>query len=103
MKIEFIELVPTIKLAHDAKHPDLLAYSSVKLADKHNRQLIINGFTVRKSKRNEKPYLVPPSKSLGLGKGFFRYTEIDKSLWAEIEKEIVNAYEYAKIPIVEDS
>jgi hypothetical protein len=100
MKINFKELIFKIKLADDKGYPDLLAYASLKLLDDHERHLTYNGFTIRKSQFNGKPYLMPPSKRTG--KGFFKFLLAEKSLWKEIEKVAVEQYEFESIPIVEE-
>lgn len=102
MKITFNKMDPTIKKVEDSRSLDLLAYVSLKLTEEHERHLTINGFTIRKSQHNGKPYLVPPSRSLGYGKGFFKYTLIEESLWKEIEREILKEYNYSTIPIIND-
>jgi hypothetical protein len=98
MEIKFIELKPTIKIATNKNNPDLLAYVSLKLIDKHERYFTINGFTIRKSKYNNDPYLLPPSKKSG--NTFFKFTLIERSLWKEIEKEIIGEYEKETIPVI---
>lgn len=100
MKINFKELVFKIKLVDDKEHPDLLAYASLKLLDEHERHLTYNGFTIRKSKFNDKPYLAPPSKRTG--SGFFKFLLAEKSLWKEIEREAVNQFEIDSIPIINE-
>jgi len=99
MNIIFNKIVPTIKLAQDDKMVDLLAYVSIKLLDEKERHITINGFTIRKSKFDSKPYLVPPSKSIG--KGFFKFCLTEKSLWKELEKDILNVYDYESIPVID--
>jgi hypothetical protein len=100
MEINFRQLKPTIKLADDSSRPDLLAYASITLIDEHERHLTINGFTVRKSQYDGKPYLMPPSKSTG--RGFYKFILAERSLWKEIEKEAIKEYEHEIIPIVEE-
>ena len=100
MKINFKELTFKIKLANDNEYPDLLAYASLKLLDEHERHLTYNGFTIRKSKFDSKPYLMPPSKRTG--NGFFKFLLAEKSLWKEIEKAAVEQYDFDSIPIVEE-
>ena len=102
MKIDIKEIQPTVKLLNDKKYPDLLAYASLKFIDEHERHFTVNGFTIRKSKFNDKPYLVPPSKSMGSSKGFFKFVLAENSLWREIEKEVIKQYDYATIPVHND-
>lgn len=102
MKINFNKIDFTIKKTEDVRSPDLLAYVSLKLTEEHERSFTINGFTIRKSKHNGKPYLVPPSRSLGPGRGFFKYTLVEESLWKELEKEILEKYDRSTIPIIND-
>ncbi len=98
MKISIKALEFTTKLVEDKKKPDLLAYMSLKFIDEHERHFTVNGFTIRKSKFDSKPYLAGPSKSAG-GR-FFKFILAEKSLWKEIEKEAVREYEEATIPVI---
>lgn len=100
MNIIFKELIVTIKLANNNKISDILAYSSIKLIDEHERFITINGFTVRKSKFDNRPYLLAPSRSMG--NKFFKFFLAEESLWKEIEKEIIKKYEYESIPIIDE-
>ncbi len=100
MKINFNEIKLTIKLVSDNKYPDLLAYASLKFIDEHGRHFTVNGFTIRKSKYNGKPYLTLPSKRMA--NGFFKFTLIENSLWKEIEKEALSQYEQETIPVIEE-
>ena len=100
MKISINELKFTIKLVTDNKRPDLLAYASLKFIDKHERHFTCNGFTIRKSKYDGKPYLALPSKRTE--KGFYKYNLVENSLWKEIEKEAIAQYEKETIPVVEE-
>jgi len=100
MKMNINEIKFTIKLVEDNKHPDLLAYVSMRFIDEHERYFTFNGFTIRKSKFDGKPYLVPPSKRTA--NGFFKFVLAERSLWKEIEKEAIKEYDYATIPIVEE-
>ena len=100
MEIKFRQLKPRIKLADDSSRPDLLAYASITLIDEHERHLTINGFTIRKSKYDGKPYLMPPSKSTG--RGFYKFILTEHSLWKEIEKEVIKGYDDKMIPVVEE-
>jgi len=60
---------------------------------------MISGFTIRKSKYEEgHPYVMPPSKPWK-GK-FFKFTLMDSSLKKEIDKAILEAYQYEGIPIL---
>jgi len=100
MKINILQLDFTIKPIEDTNKPDMLAHVSLKFTDEHERHFTVNGFTIRVSKLNQKPYLVPPSKSMGMGRGFFKYTIIDSSLWKEIERDILKEYDYSTIPVI---
>ena len=100
MEINFKEIKFKTKLANDKERPDLLAYIWLTLIDGHGRSLTIGGFTLRKSKFNGKPYLVPPSKSTPVG--FYKFVLIERTLWREIEKEAISQYDYEIIPIIEE-
>jgi len=100
MKINIKKVKFNIKLAVDKERPDLLAYTSLIFAEENKRYFAISGFTIRKSKFNGKPYLAPPSRRTK--NGFFVYTLFEKTLWREIEKEVIKQYEYETIPIIEE-
>jgi len=100
MKITIKEINFTIKLVDDNRYPDLLAYASIRFVDEHERHFTFNGFTIRKSKFNGKPYLAPPTKRME--KGFFKFALAERSLWKEIEKEMIAQYENELIPIIEE-
>ena len=100
MKINFQEFKWTIKLTERKESPDLLAYASLNLIEEHGRHLTINGFTIRKSKFNNKPYLADPSKRTQ--KGFFKFVLFRGSLRKEFAEEAVEAYENETIPIIEE-
>lgn len=101
MKIDFNEIRPKIIITEDKKRSDLLAYVSLSLIEEHGRWLSINGFTIRTSKHNGKPYLTLPSKSTAPGR-FYKFVMSEKSLMKEIEKEVLKEYEKETIPVVED-
>jgi len=100
MKINIKELKFKIKLLTDKERPALLAYASLTFIEEHERHFTFNGFTIRKSKYDSKPYLAPPTKSTG--KGFYKFTLVERSLWKEIEKAVIEEFEKAGIPIVEE-
>ena len=100
MKLTINRLEFKIKLTRDNKYQDLLAYASLKFIDEHERHFTVNGFTIRKSKFDGKPYLALPSKRTG--KTFFKFALVERSLWKEIEKEAISQYKYETIPIIEE-
>ncbi len=82
---------------------NVLANASIILTDEHQRKITISGFNIRKSKYNNgKPYLELPNISRGMGKGFFRFMNIEKSLKDEIEKEVLQEYKLQGIPVIDD-
>jgi len=96
-----------INIPIDNKMPDVLAYVCLKFMDSKDRPLILNGSTLRKSKYNNAPYLVPASRSKGMGKGFYKFIFCDdKDQWKEIEDEAVQKYNkiysYDQIPIIQE-
>jgi len=97
MKINIKELKFTIKLVNDNKRPDLLAYASLIFVDEHERHFVCNGFTIRTSQYDGKPYLVPPSKRTE--KGFYKFNLVERSLWKQIEREAIKQYDYETIPV----
>ena len=82
MEINIQEIKLKINPVQDSKHPDLLAEVFITFLDEHSRYFSCNGFALRKSKYNSKPYLVPPSKKSG--NGYYKFNLVDKSLWKEI-------------------
>jgi len=100
MKISIQELSFKITLNDKPEYPDLLAYVSIIFKEEHERHFTCNGFTIRKSKHNGKPYLTFPSKKTRAG--FYKFNLIEKSLFKEIEKEAVAEYERATIPIINE-
>lgn len=100
MRINIKEMKYKIKLAKDAGKPDLLAYVSIGFIEEHERFFMVNGFAIRKSRFNGKPYLTDPSKKTG--GGFYKYALIERSLRREIENEILLEYEKETIPIIEE-
>lgn len=100
MKINFKETKYKIKVANDNEKPNLLAYVSIGFIEEHERFFMVNGFAIRKSRFDGKPYLTDPSKKMG--NGFYKYVLIEKSLRKEIEKEILLEYEKETIPIIEE-
>jgi len=99
MKINIQEINFTINMRNDKDHPDLLAFLSIIFVEERGRKFICNGFSIRKSKFDGKPYIAMPSKRCGVG--FFKFNLVEKSLMDEIEKEAVKQYEYESIPIIE--
>ncbi|KKP32466.1 MAG: hypothetical protein A2312_02885 [Candidatus Staskawiczbacteria bacterium RIFOXYB2_FULL_32_9] len=100
MKINIQELKFKITLKIDPKYPDLLAYASLTFSEEHQRNFSCNGFTIRKSKFDGKPYLALPSKKNG--NAFYMFNYIEKSLLKEIEKELIKEYEKEIIPIINE-
>lgn len=100
MKINIQELNFKINLKNDLKYPDLLAYVSMSFIEEHSRNFSCNGFTIRKSKFNGKPWLALPSKKNGNTNYLFNY--IDKSLFKEIEKEVIEQFNHDSIPIINE-
>lgn len=99
MIININEIKFKINLATNEKMPDLFARVSLVLLEEHKRHFTISGFTIRKSKYDSKPYLLPPSQSKG--KSFFKFVLMEESLWKEIETEVIKEYEKATIPIID--
>ncbi len=100
MEINIQEINFTINIKDDKEHPDLLAYLSIIFIEEHGRKFACNGFTIRKSKFDGKPYIAMPSKRSG--NGFFVFNLIEKTLFKEIEREAIRQYEHESIPVIED-
>jgi len=101
IELKFVKICPLIKMAPKQKNSDLLAYASLKIFDQKGRFLILGGFTVRKSKYDGNPYITFPSCQ-NQNKKIFKFISCEKELEEEIKKMILDAYEYATIPIVDE-
>jgi hypothetical protein len=95
MKININEIKIKIKLMEDTKYPDVMAQAFLSFIDDSKRTMTFSGFTVRKSKF-QGYYATPPSR------GRFKFFLAEISLWKEIEREILNEYEKAGIPVIEE-
>jgi hypothetical protein len=101
MRINITQITPTIKSTNNSDK--ILAYASIRLENEEGKPLItINGFTIRKSKFETEPCVIFPSKSMGMGKGFYKYTLIENSIKKEVEEEIIKAFK-SDIPIIEEN
>jgi len=100
--INFKRIEYKIKINEDKVILDLLAYLTIILIDEKDRPFTCNGFTIRKSQFNEKPYIAMPSKRNKDG-SFYKFNIINKSLLKEIEQEVITQYEYESIPVINDS
>ena len=100
MKIKFEELKFSIKPNVDKSYPDLFARVSISFFDEHQRNFTFNGFTIRKSKNDGKPYLTHPSKPTN--NGFYVFSLVDKTLFKEIEREVLKEYSDNTIPIIDE-
>ena len=96
MTINITELKFTIKKVTDGnKHPNLLAYVTLTFKEETGEYFTMSGFTLWKSKYGGYNVEVPSKRG-------FKYCLIEKSLWRKIKQEIINQYDYGKIPIVEE-
>ena len=94
-KIKFTISVK-IKLADKTKQPDLLAYASVRFQDDQERYFNISGLTIRKHKfGDDKKYWIAYPKTR-----IFEFLAIHEYLKAEIERIIIEKYEYHLIPVI---
>ncbi len=107
MKTDFqFSLEIIVSINNNKKIPNILANVYLKFKDNEGRQVSLNGSTLRKSQFEDKPFLVPASKSKGPGMGFYKFIFSDKSLWSEIRDNAVQEYEKQlnneSIPIIEE-
>ncbi|MSU60532.1 MAG: hypothetical protein EXS52_01265 [Candidatus Staskawiczbacteria bacterium] len=72
--------------------PDLYAFVSMTFIDEEGRYFTCNGFTIRKSKFNKKPFLAMPSKKSK--NGYFIFNLIEENLKRQIEQEAIREYKY---------
>ena len=97
MSVNFREIKIKTKPINDIKHQDAKAQAFLSFVDEHGRTFTISGFTVRTSKYPTGGYYVtPPSNKR------FQFFLAERSLWKEIEKEIIKEFEKANIPIIEE-
>jgi hypothetical protein len=76
----------------------LLAFAVVNFKGEDGGYIAISGFTIWRSKfDNQKLNVECP------GNKKFKYFLIEPSLWSKLQKEIINAYDFARIPIVEEN
>jgi hypothetical protein len=98
MKITFTDLEVKIKkIADKTKHPNLLAYATVIFKNSMGDYFSITGFTVWKSKFDNVGLNVEEP-----GRRNFKYVLAEKSFMEKLKKEILEKYNYAEIPIVEE-
>jgi len=94
MEINFTEL--TVKIQKSpGTHENLLASATITLRGQFGEFLTISGFTIWKSKYGGFNVEMP-------GKKGFKYCMCDKIFGQKLVQEIIRAYEYSKIPIIEE-
>lgn len=99
ININISEITIKITLAKGPKkHENLLAYAVATFKGENGDFIAISGFTIWRSKFDNQKLNVecPRNKN-------FKYFLMESSLWAKLQKEISNAYEYEKIPVVEEN
>lgn len=99
LKISFKEIRFKVSMAKENSSPDLLARLSLVFIDENERFFTFNGFTIRKSKHDGRPYLTMPSKKSG--DGFYKFALIEGSLKKQIETKAVEVYEYEEVPVID--
>jgi hypothetical protein len=97
MKItmEITEIIVKIQQPKQKLHSNLLACATLTFKGKEGEYFTISGFTIWKSKYGG--YNVEPPQ-----KRNFKYCLFEGSLWRKLKKEIIEQYDYAMIPIVEE-
>jgi len=96
MKVIFNEIKFTIKKASEnEKHPNLLAFITLRFEEKNGGYFILSGFTLWRSKFGGYHIEVP-------NKPGFKYCLISRPLWKEIEQKITRQYDYESIPVIEE-
>ncbi len=81
----------------DRKHPNLLANVSITLKDDEGGYFTISGFAIWKSKFEGQPLNITVPKKPG-----FSYCRFEPGFWRRLKSEIIRAYGYERIPIVEE-
>ena len=97
MKTSFNEITVKINLIpeKERKHPNILANAFVTFKEVEGGYITIAGFTVWESKHGGRN-VTPPQNQRG-----FKYCQFEPGLWTRLKLEIIKAYEYAKIPIID--
>lgn len=85
----------TIKKVAVGKNPNLLAYASLTFKGESGSYFTMSGFTVWISKFGGFNVETPKNKN-------FQFYLFEKSLLKKIKSEVIRAYEYSEIPVVED-
>ena len=96
MKTNFTEI--TVKIQpfpeYIKKHENILANASVTLRDEDGSYFTISGFTIWKSKLEGRNVTEPSSAR-------FKYCLFERGFWRRLKAEILKAYDYHQIPVVE--
>ncbi len=97
MKIDITNLeIKIIEATGIKKHENLLAFVTLIFRGELGEYFTISGFTLWISKHGG--YNVEEPQRPG-----FQYCLFEKSLWGKIKKEIIEQFEYKKIPVVEEN
>jgi len=97
MKINFQEITVKVNLISEEnrKHPNILASASITLKSEDGYYFTIAGFTIWNSKYGEFNVTVPQNQRR------FKYCQFEPGFLKRLKLEIIKAYEYAKIPIID--
>lgn len=96
LELRLTELSVKINISN-GKIPNMLANANVTFKFETGEYFTITGFSVWKSKfEGNGLNITEPQKAR------FKFCFFEKSIWTKIKKNILDAYEYASIPIVED-
>lgn len=95
MKINISEITIKVNLIpeQERKHPNLLANASITLKEDEGGYFTVSGFTVWNSKHGGFNVTVPQNRS-------FKYCQFEPGFWKRLKLEIIKAYDYEKIPVV---
>lgn len=94
MQIEINEVTCKVEIKKITKTPNLLANVHLTFKGPGNHYFTITGFSLWKSQYSGLN-LEPPKK------GFFKFVLFEKELKKMIMKEVIKAYDYKDIPVIE--
>ena len=95
MKLNIHEATIKINLIpeKEGRHPNILANALVTFKEEEGGYFTVSGFTVWRSQYGGFNVTPPTNR-------FFKYFISEPGFWKRLELAIIDAYEYAKIPII---
>lgn len=96
MKTNIQEITVKINLVleKERKHPNILANALVTFKEEEGGYFTVSGFTVWRSQYGGFNVTPPTNK-------FFKYFISESGFWKRLELAIIDAYEFAKIPVID--